>query len=394
MNAMPLTTGQSPVPPDWVPVADPRAENMALQAELQAAMHRVLSRGTYILGDETAAFESEWAQYLGLSHCVGVASGTDAIVLALRAVGVGPGHEVITVSQTAVATVAAIELIGAVPVCVDIDPQTRCMDPQRIAAAVTRQTRAILPVHLYGQPADMEAILNVASGYGIPVVEDCAQAHGAAIADRKVGTFGQAAAFSFYPTKNLGAMGDGGAVVTQDADIARRVRELREYGWRERYVSHSAGMNSRLDEIQAAILRVKLPLLERRNERRRVSADRYRQAIESETMRPPRVIPGTTHAMHLCVVECADRDAVVAMCAEHAIRSAQHYPVPVHLQPAYRGRIKGGAHLPVTEALTKTIVTLPCYPDQREDHVTRVCALLRAWTGRGGSRASAVDRAA
>ena len=380
MNDMPSNIGRSQSPPDWIPVSDPGAETAALSHAIQEAIARVLSSGTYILGHETATFEREWAAYLGLHHCVGTASGTDAIALALRAVGVGRNDEVVTVSHTAVATVAAIEAIGAIPVFVDIDPVTRCIDPDLIAGAVTSKTKAILPVHLYGQPAPMGPIVTIAASYGLAVVEDCAQAHGAAIQEQKVGTFGHAAAFSFYPTKNLGALGDGGAVVTTDGAVAQRVRELREYGWRERYVSHVPGVNSRLDELQAAVLRVKLPQLDQRNARRRSIADRYRQSTVCADLTPPVFMPSTTHAMHLFVVECEDRPAFEESCHQHGIRTARHYPVPVHRQPAYTGRIRGEERLPVTERLADRIVTLPCFPEAREDQILRVCEQLRAWS--------------
>ena len=379
MSATRLTTGHMPSQLDWIPVADPRAEAAALRPAIQDAMSHVLLEGIYILGKETAAFEHEWAAYLGARHCVGVASGTDAIALALRAVGVRPGDEVVTVSQTAVATVAAIETIGAVPVFVDIDPVTRCINPDLVRSALSSRTKAILPVHLYGQPAPMEAIRGIADSQGLAVVEDCAQAHGAAIAGRKVGTFGHAAAFSFYPTKNLGAVGDGGAVVTDDASLAQHIRELREYGWRERYVSHLTGGNSRLDELQAAILRIKLPHLDRRNERRREIAERYRQTINVAELTGPAVVPGTTHAMHLFVLECEDRAALEQSFQRNGIRTAIHYPMPVHRQPAYAGRIRGGDRLPVTERLADHILTIPCFPELREDQVQRVCERLQAW---------------
>lgn len=380
MHVMQRSTGRSQSPPEWIPVADPGAETAVLRPAIQAAIERVLSSGIYILGDEVAAFEQEWAAYLGLRHCVGTASGTDAIALALRAVGVGRNDEVVTVAHTAVATVAAIEAIGAIPVFVDIDPVTRCINPDLIGGAVTSKTKAILPVHLYGQPAPMEPILAIAASYGLAVVEDCAQAHGAAIDERKVGTFGHAAAFSFYPTKNLGALGDGGAVVTTDSAVAQRLRELREYGWRERYVSHVPGVNSRLDELQAAVLRVKLPLLDQRNARRRSIADRYRQSMLCSDLIAPTLMPSTTHAMHLFVIECEDRQAFEESCYRHGIRTARHYPLPIHRQPAYAGRIRGGERLPMTDRVTDRIVTLPCFPDEREDHILRVCEQLQAWS--------------
>ena len=379
MNATRRTTGPLPLQSDWIPIADPGAEVRALRSSIQEAIDTVLSGGTYILGEETAAFEREWAAYLGVRHCMGVASGTDAIALALRAVGVQLGDEVVTVSHTAVATVAAIETLGAVPVFVDIDPVTRCINPDLIPRVLSSRTKAILPVHLYGQPAPMEPILAIADSHGLAVVEDCAQAHGASIAGRKVGTFGHAAAFSFYPTKNLGALGDAGAVVTDDESLAERVREMRQYGWRERYISHVRGGNSRLDELQAAILRVKLPHLDRRNEHRRTIATRYRQAIHCTELTAPAVIAGTTHAMHLFVLECDARSALEESFLRGGVRTARHYPMPVHRQPAYAGRIRGGDCLPVTERLADHILTLPCFPEQREDQIERVCELLRAW---------------
>ena len=379
MNATRRTTGPLPLQSDWIPIADPGAEVRALRSSIQEAIDTVLSGGTYILGEETAAFEREWAAYLGVRHCMGVASGTDAIALALRAVGVQLGDEVVTVSHTAVATVAAIETLGAVPVFVDIDPVTRCINPDLIPRVLSSRTKALLPVHLYGQPAPMEPILAIADSHGLAVVEDSAQAHGAAIAGRKVGTFGHAAAFSFYPTKNLGALGDAGAVVTDDESLAERVREMRQYGWRERYISHVTGGNSRLDELQAAILRVKLPHLDRRNEHRRTIATRYRQAIHCTELTAPAVIAGTTHAMHLFVLECDARSALEESFLRGGVRTARHYPMPVHRQPAYAGRIRGGDCLPVTERLADHILTLPCFPEQREDQIERVCELLRAW---------------
>ena len=383
MNATLLTTGLLPSQSDWIPVADPRAEVTALRASIQEAIDHVLSSGMYILGEETAAFECEWASYLGARHCIGVASGTDAIALALRAVGVSAGDEVVTVSHTAVATVAAIELIGAVPVFVDIDHDTRCLNPDQIPLVLSSKTKAVLPVHLYGQPAPMESILAIADSHGLAVVEDCAQAHGAEIAGRKVGTFGHAAAFSFYPTKNLGAVGDGGAVVVNDDTLAQRVRELREYGWRERYISRVTGGNSRLDELQAAILRVKLPHLDQRNERRRAIAERYRAAIHCSALTAPTVVPNTRHAMHLFVLECTDRPAVEASFLRHGVRTARHYPMPIHRQPAYLGRIRGGDRLPITEQLADRILTIPCFPEQREDQVQRICDHLRGWRDTG-----------
>ncbi|HEU4685410.1 MAG TPA: DegT/DnrJ/EryC1/StrS family aminotransferase [Nitrospira sp.] len=366
-------------------MADPCAGLVADREALLSAVERVLMKGAYILGEEVAGFEREWASYLGAGHCVGVANGTDAVALSLKAVGVRPGDEVVTVSHTAVATVAAIEQIGAVPVFADIERLTRCLDPKKIHAMVSTRTRAIVAVHIYGQPAPMEEILAVASAHGLQVVEDCAQAHGAEINGRKVGTFGAAAAFSFYPTKNLGAAGDAGAVVTNDAEVAESVRALRQYGWRERYVSETPGGNSRLDELQAAILRLKLPALDARNERRRAIARRYRTALAGTGLTPPPVVPGTLHAMHLFVVESEFPDALAQHLREAGIASARHYPIPVHRQPAYAGRIRS-AELPVTESLYRRIATIPCHPDLHEEQVEQICRALGTWIDPSGSR--------
>ena len=293
-----------------IPQTDPRANYLAHKDEIDAAIAAVLAGGRYILGEQVAAFEREFAAYLGAgstegaTHAIGVGSGTDALHLALRACGIGPGDRVFTVSHTAVATVAAIELAGATPVLVDIDPATFTMDPNRLEEAVRRDeggnssnvkrhssivTRhsAIIPVHLYGHPADMAAILEIARRYDLWVIEDCAQAHGATIDGQKTGTFGDIAAFSFYPTKNLGALGDGGAVVTSDPALAEQTRLLREYGWRERYVSAIPGLNSRLDELQAAILRVKLRYLDAENARRRALAAEYDRLLADSSVRTP-----------------------------------------------------------------------------------------------------------
>jgi len=365
--------------PSPILVADPAADVYRYHEDILTAVDRVLRSGRYILGKEVEAFECEWARYLGARYCVGVASGTDALALALKAVGVHAGDEVVTVSHTAVATVAAIEAIGARPVFVDIAPSSRCMDPSLLDAAISSCTRAIVPVHVYGQPADMESILAVARQHDLQVVEDCAQAHGAEIAGRKVGTFGIAAAFSFYPTKNLGAVGDAGAVVCNDGVVAAQVRSLRQYGWRERYVSDVVGTNSRLDELQAAILRVKLKDLDRRNQMRRTIAARYRKALASTGVVSPSDIPGTTHAMHLFVVESLARDGFAEFLLEAGVTTALHYPMPIHLQPAYVNRITGADRLPVTERLYKRLLTIPCHSDLTAEQVERICGRLRAW---------------
>jgi dTDP-4-amino-4,6-dideoxygalactose transaminase len=365
---------------DHIPVADPHAEFVELRKQIEEAMLRVGDRGSYILGEEVRLFEQEFAAYLGAGHCIGVASGTDALALALKAVGVDRSDEVITVSHSAVATAAAIEQIGAVPVFADIDPVTRCMNPACLALLLTKKTKAIVVVHIYGRMAAIESIVELAHNRGIKVIEDCAQAHGARRNGSAAGTFGDAGAFSFYPTKNLGCLGDGGAVVTNDAAIAGRVRMLRQYGWEQRYISSIAGLNSRLDEMQASVLRVKLPHLERNNQRRRALARRYREALSGGTIEFPRPDSPDEHVMHLCVVEVEKREAFERFIAERGIGTARHYPAAIHQQPAYAGRIRGSDSLPVTEALYKRIVSLPMYPQLSDADANRICAALAEWT--------------
>jgi len=363
-----------------IQTTDLAASFMVHAGPVREAVERVLQSGWYILGCEVTAFEEEFASYCGVAHGVGVASGTDAVALALKGCGVQPGDEVITVSHTAVATVAAIEQIGAIPVFVDIDPVSRCMNPDLIAPLLSEKLRAIVPVHIYGQPADMSKIMQIAHTHGLKVVEDCAQAHGAEIEGKKVGSFGDAAAFSFYPTKNLGALGDGGAIVTNSPDIYHRCRVLREYGWEKRYISSVAGVNSRLDELQAAILRVKLPCLDTENKRRREIADCYSQALQSSSsITPPAAVPGTEPAMHLYVVECEQRERLVQYLKAEGIATACHYPVAVHQQPAYRERIRGSEKLPATEYLYRHLLTLPMYPQLSEDQVQTICNALQSW---------------
>lgn len=361
--------------------SNPRASYVAYRSEIDEAIARVLNSERYILGPEVAAFEKEFAAYLGTQFGLGVASGTDALWLALRACGIGPGDEVITVAHTAVATVTAIEAVGALPVLVDIDPQSFTLDPNRLEAAVTPKTKAIVPVHVYGHPADMPAIMSIADRYNVRVIEDCAQAHGAAIAGKKVGTWGDIASFSFYPTKNLGAVGDGGMVVTADSELAQRVRHLREYGWEERYVSATTGWNSRLDELQAALLRVKLKHLPADTERRRALAALYSEVLAEAEVALPQTRRGTTPVWHLYVVRVRERDAVQTSLRAQGIGALIHYPVPIHLQPAYRDRLPGARFLPATEAAAAEILSLPLYPELTEEEVRQVGAGLRAAVG-------------
>lgn len=373
--------------------ADPRANYLAHQDEIDQAIHRVLDRGRYVLGEEVATFEREFARYIGVRYAVGVGSGTDALHLALRVCGIGPGDSVITVSHTAVATVAAIELAGATPVLVDIDPATFTMDPDCLEDTIKRHddgqrpghggpVKAIIPVHLYGHPADMPAIMDIARRHSLDVIEDCAQAHGAAIQGRKAGSWGHLAGFSFYPTKNLGALGDGGAVVTDDPDLAERARLLRQYGWRERYVSEIRGINSRLDELQAAILRVKVKYLDEENAKRRELARTYDGLLSVTALILPRLKDDVEHVYHQYVVRSRHRDDLKAFLKAHSIGTLTHYPIPVHLQRAYRELGYRAGDLPVTETCAREVLSLPLYPELEDSDVKEICELIRGFEGR------------
>jgi dTDP-3-amino-3,4,6-trideoxy-alpha-D-glucose transaminase len=369
--------------------ANPLEQYRAHRAAIDAAMARVLSGGRYILGPETEAFEREFAAYLGVTDAIGVANGTDALHVALRALGVGPGDEVITVAHTAVATVSAIELAGATPVLVDIDPITYTLCPKALQRAITPRTRAVIAVHLYGHPADLDAILAICRPRGIRVVEDCAQCHGARLDGRMTGSMADIAAFSFYPTKNLGAIGDGGAVATADADLARRCRLLREYGWARRYISDIAGFNTRLDELQAAVLRVKLAALDADNDRRRALAGLYRnrlQGLDGVTLPTERA--GCRHVYHLFAIELDNRDRVLEDLRAHGVLAGIHYPVPVHMQPAYAGRTAAAGALPVTERVALRELSLPMYPELSHDDAHRVCDALAACVQAGSAVAT------
>ncbi len=355
----------------FVPQASPGAQYLAHKEAIDQAIERVLRSGRYILGEEVERFEREFAAYIGVDHAVGVASGTDALVLALRACGIGHGNEVITTPHTAVATVAAIELCGATPVLCDIEPDTCLLDASRVEAAITPHTKAIVPVHLFGQPADLHEFKRIADEHDLWLIEDCAQAHGAMYGGRRAGSWGDIACFSFYPTKNLGAIGDGGMVVTGNGELAGRVRSLREYGWRDRYVSEITGTNSRLDELQAAILRVKLHYLDQDNERRVAVAARYSAAM-SDRVAVPVVKDGCSSVFHQYVVRSPRRDRLMQDLRARGVGSAIHYPVPIHLQPAYRGRLARLGTLPVAEKAASEVLSLPMYPEIRDEEVQKV----------------------
>ena len=358
--------------PNPIYPVDFKTQYKKLKKEIDAAVSRVLESGIFILDRETHAFETEFASYCNALHGIGVNSGTDALLLALLACGVQHGDEVITVSHTAVATVAAIELAGARPVLVDIDLGRYTMAPGCFEAAITPQTKAVIPVHLYGCPADLAPILELARKNHIFVIEDCAQAHGATWDGKRVGSLGDIAAFSFYPTKNLGAYGDGGAVVTNDDLLAEQVTLLRQYGWKERYISSLKGQNSRLDELQAAILRVKLAHLNAWNAQRHKLACIYDELLKDCDLILPSRPADTTHVYHQYVVRCSERDRLKAFLAERGIYASIHYPVPVHLQPAYADLGYGQGSLPVTEMAAGQVLSLPLYPEMSEESVRKV----------------------
>jgi len=357
-----------------IPCANPKRQFFAQKDDITHAIKRVLDSESYILGSEVENFEKEFAKYIGTSQCIGVNSGTDALILGLRALGITSGDEVITPSHTATATVSAIVICGATPVFVDIDPNSFTIDPTQVRDAVTSRTRAIVAVHLYGNPCDMDALQQIADEKGIFIVEDCAQAHGAEWHGRKIGTFGAIGTFSFYPTKNLGGIGDGGAVVTNDPLLAEKIRRLRQYGWDSNRVSQEPSSVSRLDEIQAAILRVKLPKLDVSNERRREIAEIYSTQLQAENLKLPTTNVDTKHVYHLYVVQIKNRDEAMRHLNQHGVFPGVHYPVPVHLQPAYRNlpSSNSGA-LPVTEKLAKTILSLPMFPELKVSEIERVC---------------------
>jgi dTDP-4-amino-4,6-dideoxygalactose transaminase len=360
----------------FIPVSNPKARFINRKKEFLKAVEDVIEKGMYILGDEVSSFEKEFAEYIGVKYCIGVANGTDALAIALKALGVKVGDEVITVSHSAVATVAAIEMAGAVPVFADIEPDTRCIDPEKIIKLISPKTKAIIPVHIYGQPARIKEIIAIAHSNGLKVLEDCAQAHGARVDNKKVGSFGDAAAFSFYPTKNLGAIGDGGAVVTDSFEVFENVLALRQYGWHQRYISDFPGVNSRLDELQAAFLRIKLKELDRDNSRRNEIAIKYSSSIKNLNLEAPVNIPNTYHVYHLYVIESGKRNELAKFLAENNIGTALHYPAPIHKQPAYLGRIKGESELNITEKLYQNILTLPMFPELNDEEVDSVTSAI------------------
>jgi len=366
-----------------VPFLDLRAPHAGLEPALEEALRRVLRSGTYILGTELQAFEREFADYCGARHCVGVGNGLEALHLILRACGIGEGDEVLVPANTYIATWLAVSHAGARPVPVEPDPRTYNIDPALIESAVTARTKAIIAVHLYGQPADMDTVNAVAARHGLKVIEDAAQAHGAKYKGRRAGSLGHAAGFSFYPSKNLGALGDAGAVVTNDAKIASTVRTLRNYGSSTRYYNEHIGFNSRLDELQAAFLRVKLAQLDNWNARRTAIANRYLEALADAGLVLPFVPTWAEPAWHLFVVRSKYRDELQKWLDASGIMSLIHYPVPPHLQRAYAHLDIPEGTMPVTEAVHREVVSVPIGPHMTSENCADTVRALKAFARQG-----------
>lgn len=385
MNAPVGSLERVPLAGPPIPQVSPGIAYDAHRAAIDQAVATVMNSGTYVLGEQVDQFERAFAAYVGVEHAVGVGNGTDALALALRALGVKPGDSVATVSHTAVATVAAVDMIGAVPVLVDIGAHGYTMDPGHLADTLAkRRVKAVVAVHLYGQPVDLRAIADITRRHGAWLVEDCAQAHGARWHGQRVGSVGDAAAFSFYPTKNLGAFGDGGLLATRDAAVADRARAMRQYGWSSGRISQMPGVNSRLDELHAAILRVRLNHLDGENERRRRIAAIYdRTLIDCPLLLPARV-PETESVFHQYVVAAKARDRLRSTLLEYGIGTAIHYPVPAHLQPGYAHAVLGPGGLPNTERAAAQVLSLPMFPQLTDNDAQRVGTALRFACGQTG----------
>lgn len=365
-----------------IPFLDLKSINNRQQAELVDALQRVLDSGWWILGKETEAFEEEFARFCGTDYCIGVGNGLEAMHLVLRAWGIGPGDEVLVPSNTYIATWLAVSETGARPVPVEPDPSTYNIDPLRIEEAITPRTKAIIPVHLYGQAAPMEPIIEIAARKGLKVLEDAAQAHGARAGERRVGSLGDAAAFSFYPGKNLGALGDAGAITTSDPGLARRLQSLRNYGSEKKYHNEVRGYNSRLDELQSAFLRAKLPLLDEDNARRASIASIYSDRLQGcEGLILPRTADGCTHVWHVYAVRHKKRDLLQQRLSEAGIGTMIHYPVPPHLQPAYAELGLTEGTFPISERIHKEVLSLPMGPTLRDDDLDVICDRLRKAVG-------------
>jgi len=359
---------------------DLKKEYAKISEEINQAMQRVLRSGWFILGEEVKKFEKDFSKYIGVKYGVGVNSGSDALFLAVKALGIGEGDEVITVSHTFISTVDAVARNGAEPVFVDVDPDTYCIDVSKIEQAITDKTKAILPVHLYGHPANMSPIMEIAKKHGFYVIEDACQAHGAEYKGKKAGSIGTVGCFSFYPVKNLGAYGDGGIIVTNDEELAEKLRMARNYGQPKKYYHNFVGVNSRLDEIQAAILRVKLKYLDKWNERRRKTAKLYNKFFEDSDVVMPAEKEYANHVYHLYVIRHKDRDKLQQHLLKKGIQTQIHYPIPVHRQKAYSDS-GGDAQLPVTEKICGEILSLPIYPSLKDKELEYIANTV--WGLRG-----------
>ncbi len=366
-----------------IPFLDLKAAYLELKEELDAAYHSVMDSGWYVLGKEVDAFEAEFASFCGVRHCVGVGNGLDALHLILRAMDIGPGDEVIVPANTYIATWLAASYAGATPVPVEPDEQTYNINSTGIEAAITARTKAILVVHLYGQPADMDPIIDIARRHNLKVIEDAAQAHGARYKGRRTGSLGDAAGFSFYPGKNLGAFGDGGAVTTNDAGLGERIRTLRNYGSKVKYHNEQKGFNSRLDELQAVLLRVKLKYLDSWNARREILAGRYMLALQATGLQLPSVPEWAQPVWHLFVIGCSNREQLQQQLTEAGIGTMIHYPVPPHLQPAYAELGLKDGSFPISERIHSTVLSLPMWPQMGENQIQTVIDVLREITFSG-----------
>jgi len=364
-----------------IPLVDLRSQHESIKDELEAAIAGIIENSSFVMGPAVKELESDFAVFCGTRFAIGCSSGTSALHLALEALGIGPGDEVITIPHTFIATVEAVSQCGAKPVFVDIDPETYTMDPTLVERAITPRTKAIIPVHLYGHPTDMDPIIEIAREHGLKVVEDCAQAHGAEYKGRRVGSIGDIGCFSFFPAKNLGAFGDAGAVVTDDEELARKVRLLRNHGREAKYEHEMIGFNERIDTFHAAILKVKLKYLDGWNESRRLNAMRYKQELDNSGVQVPVEKAWAKHVYHLYVIRHPNRDALAAHLKEAGIATGIHYPLPLHLQPAYAflGHKKGD--FPATEEAARTILSLPMYPELTAAQVAQVAQAVKSFAG-------------
>ena len=355
-----------------LPFVDLKAQHASVAAEVEAAVRRVMTNADFILGDDVAAFEDEFAGYCEVEHAVGLDSGMSALELGMRALGIGSGDEVITPAGSFIASSSAISFTGATPVWVDVDERTYNIDPALIEQAITERTKAIMVVHLYGQPADMDAVFDIARRHDLPVIEDACQSHGARYKGRRTGSMGAFGAFSFYPSKNLGAYGDAGALTTNDAALAEKVRMMRNYGQRAKYDHVFLAWNRRLDTMQAAVLRVKLPHLDAWNGSRRKVAAHYKELLGSTSVGLPHVSPDVEHVFHLYVIQVDHRDRLLSELTALGIGAGIHYPVPIHLQEAYRAQSRGPGSFAVTEAAARRVLSLPMFPEMTEADVRLV----------------------